>query len=146
MKKREILTDFLVGGCIGKTLMEVSGIVTNIVFGNINSELISQLTSLIIIFIIGGIGYIVAKVSVRKIEKKDLKSKDRQKLLKKQMLITAGSILFFSVFIVIYTIQRNYVGIILALSFSTVFSFWGYAFLLSYINLKNNMVMINKKI
>ena len=146
MKKREILTDFLVGGCIGKTLMEVSGIVTNIVFGNINSELISQLTSLIIIFIIGGIGYIVAKMSVRKIEKKDLKSKDRQKLLKKQMLITAGSILFFSVFIVIYTIQRNYVGIILALSFSTVFSFWGYAFLLSYINLKNNMVMINKKI
>ena len=146
MKKREILTDFLVGGCIGKTLMEVSGIVTNIVFGNINSELISQLTSLIIIFIIGGIGYIVAKMSVRKIEKKDLKSKDRQKLLKKQMLITAGSILFFSVFIVIYTIQRNYVGIILALSFSTVFSFWGYAFLLSYINLKNNMVMINKKV
>ena len=146
MKRREILTDFLVGGCIGKTLMEVSGIVTNIVFGNINSELISQLTSLIIIFIIGGIGYIVAKMSVRKIEKKDLKSKDRQKLLKKQMLITAGSILFFSVFIVIYTIQRNYVGIILALSFSTVFSFWGYAFLLSYINLKNNMVMINKKI
>ena len=146
MKKREILTDFLVGGCIGKTLMEVSGIVTNIVFGNINSELISQLTSLIIIFIIGGIGYIVAKMSVRKIEKKDLNSKDRQKLLKKQMLITAGSILFFSVFIVIYTIQRNYVGIILALSFSTVFSFWGYAFLLSYLNLKNNMVMINKKV
>ena len=146
MKRREILTDFLVGGCIGKTLMEISVIVTNIVFGNINSELISQLTSLIIIFIIGGIGYIVAKMSVRKIEKKDLKSKDRQKLLKKQMLITAGSILFFSVFIVIYTIQRNYVGIILALSFSTVFSFWGYAFLLSYINLKNNMVMINKKI
>ena len=146
MKRREILTDFLVGGCIGKTLMEISVIVTNIVFGNINSELISQLTSLIIIFIIGGIGYIVAKMSVRKIEKKDLKSKDRQKLLKKQMLITAGSILFFSVFIVIYTIQRNYVGIILALSFSTVFSFWGYAFLLSYINLKNNMVMINKKV
>ena len=146
MKRREILTDFLVGGCIGKTLMEVSGIVTNLVVGNISKDLIEQLISLIIIFIIGGIGYIVAKMSVRKIEKKDLKSKDRQKLLKKQMLITAGSILFFSVFIVIYTIQRNYVGIILALSFSTVFSFWGYAFLLSYLNLKNNMVMINKKV
>ena len=146
MKKREILTDFLVGGCIGKTLMEVSGIVTNLVVGNISKDLIEQLISLIIIFIIGGIGYIVAKMSVRKIDKKDMTSKDRQKLLKKQMLITAGSILFFSVFIVIYTIQRNYVGIILALSFSTVFSFWGYAFLLSYINLKNNMVMINKKV
>ena len=146
MKKREILTDFLVGGCIGKTLMEISVIVTNLVVGNISKDLIEQLISLIIIFIIGGIGYIVAKMSVRKIEKKDLNSKDRQKLLKKQMLITAGSILFFSVFIVIYTIQRNYVGIILALSFSTVFSFWGYAFLLSYINLKNNMVMINKKV
>ena len=146
MKKSEIITDFLVGGCIGKTLMEISVIVTNLVVGNISKDLIEQLISLIIIFIIGGIGYIVAKMSVRKIEKKDLKSKDRQKLLKKQMLITAGSILFFSVFIVIYTIQRNYVGIILALSFSTVFSFWGYAFLLSYINLKNNMVMINKKV
>ncbi|MBR0427686.1 MAG: hypothetical protein IJK18_05770 [Clostridia bacterium] len=146
MKRREILTDFLVGGCIGKTLMEVSGIVTNLVVGNISKDLIEQLISLIIIFIIGGIGYIVAKMSVRKIDKKDMTSKDRQKLLKKQMLITAGSILFFSVFIVIYTIQRNYVGIILALSFSTVFSFWGYAFLLSYINLKNNMVMINKKV
>lgn len=146
MKRREILTDFLVGGCIGKTLMEISVIVTNLVVGNISKDLIEQLISLIIIFIIGGIGYIVAKMSVRKIEKKDLNSKDRQKLLKKQMLITAGSILFFSVFIVIYTIQRNYVGIILALSFSTVFSFWGYAFLLSYINLKNNMVMINKKV
>ena len=145
MKKREILTDFLVGGCIGKTLMEVSEIVTNLVVGNINSELISKLTSLIIIFIIGGIGYIIAKMSVRKIEKKDLKSKDRQKILKNQMLITAGSILFFSVFVVIYLIQKNYLGIILALSFSTVFAFWEYAFLLSYINLKNNMVMINKK-
>ena len=145
MKKREILTDFLVGGCIGKTLMEVSGIATNLVVGNISKDLIEQLMSLVIIFIIGGIGYIVAKMSVRKIEKKDLRSKDRQKLLKNQMLITAGSILFFAVFIVIYTIQKNYVGMILALSFSTVFSFWGYAFLLSYLNLKNNMVMINKK-
>ena len=145
MKKSEILTDFLVGGCIGKTLMEVSGIVTKVVVGNVSKDLIEQLISLIIIFIIGGIGYIVAKMSVRKIEKKDMKSKDRQKLLKNQMLITTGSILFFSVFIVIYTIKRNYVGMILALSFSTVFSFWGYAFLLSYINLKNNMVMINKK-
>lgn len=145
MKKREILTDFLVGGCIGKTLMEVSGIITNLVIGNINSDLIAQFKSLIIIFLIGGIGFIFAKMSVRKIEKKDMRSKERQKLLKKQMIITAASILFFCVFIVVYTIQKNYVGIILALSFSTVFSFWGYAFLLSYINLKNNMVMINKK-
>ena len=145
MKKVEILTDFLVGGCIGKTLMEVSGIVTNLVFGNLNSDLITQLTSLIIIFLIGGIGFIIAKMSVRKIEKKDLRAKDRQKLLKNQMLVTAVSILFFSVFVVIYIIQRNYVGIILALSFCTVFSLWGYAFLLSYIHLKNNMVMINKK-
>ena len=124
MKKSEIITDFLVGGCIGKTLMEVSGIVTNLVFGNLNSDLITQLTSLIIIFLIGGIGFIIAKMSVRKIEKKDLRAKDRQKLLKNQMLVTAVSILFFSVFVVIYIIQRNYVGIILALSFCTLFSLW----------------------
>ena len=97
MKKSEIITDFLVGGCIGKTLMEVSGIVTNLVFGNLNSDLITQLTSLIIIFLIGGIGFIIAKMSVRKIEKKDLRAKDRQKLLKNQMLVTAVSILFFMV-------------------------------------------------
>ena len=124
MKKSEIITDFLVGGCIGKTLMEVSGIVTNLVFGNLNSDLITQLTSLIIIFLIGGIGFIIAKMSVRKIEKNDLRAKDRQKLLKNQMLVTAVSILFFSVFVVIYIIQRNYVGIILALSFCTLFSLW----------------------
>ena len=34
---------------------------------------------------------------------------------------------------------------ILALSFATVFSFWGYSFLISYITLKNSMAMITKK-
>jgi len=144
MKKNEILTNFLIGGCIGKTLMEISGIITNVVIGNMNNELLAQLKSLLIIFLIGGICFSAAKFSVKKIEKKDMGSKDRQKLLKKQMLITAGSILFFCIFIVIYTMQKNYIGIILALSFSVVFSLWGYAFLLSYINLKNNMVMIKK--
>lgn len=144
MKKNEILTNFLIGGCIGKTLMEISGIITNVVVGNMNNELLAQLKSLLIIFLIGGIGFCAAKLSVKKIEKKDMRSKDRQKLLKRQMLVTAGSILFFCIFIIVYTVQKNYIGIILALSFSAVFSFWGYAFLLSYINLKNNMVMINK--
>ena len=144
MKKGEILTNFLIGGCIGKTLMDFSGIITNLVTGNFTNDLNSRITSLMIIFVIGGICFIIAKLSVKKIEKKDKTSKERQKLLKKQMLITTGGILFFCVFLVVYVVKQNYIGIIFALSFSTVFSFWGYAFLLSYINLKNNMAMIKK--
>ena len=145
MKKREIVKNFLIGGCVGKTLMEISGIIANFFMKNNLTDTISQLKSLIIIFIIGGIVYIVAKMSISKIEKKDMKSKERQNLLKKQMYITAGAIILFSIFLIIYTLKRNFIGVILALSFCAVFSFWGYAFLLSYINLKNSMAMINKK-
>lgn len=145
MKNRELVSSFFIGGCIGKTLMEISGIITNIFFRNNVVETIEKLKALIITFIIGGSVFIIAKLSIKHIEKKDMKSKDRQKLLKKQMSITAGAILLFSIFLIVYMLNNNYVGAILALSFSTVFSFWGYAFLLSYINLKNNMVMINKK-
>ena len=145
MKKRELVKNFLIGGCVGKTLMEVSGIIANLFMKNNLTDAISQLKSLMIIFIIGGIVYIVAKMSITKIEKKDLKSKERQNLLKKQMYITAGAIVVFSVFLIIYTVKRNFIGVILALSFCAVFTFWGYAFLLSYINLKNSMAMINKR-
>ena len=145
MKKREIVKNFLIGGCVGKTLMEISGIIANFFMKNNLTDTISQLKSLIIIFIIGGIVYIVAKMSISKIEKKDMKSKERQNLLKKQMYITAGAIVLFSIFLIIYTLKRNFIGVILALSFCAVFSFWGYAFLLSYINLKNSMAMINKR-
>ena len=113
MKKDKLITNFLIGGCIGKTLMEISGIVTDIVTGNINEDLISRLISLFIIFAIGGIGYLVATISVKKIEKKDMTSKNRQKLLKNQMLITAGAIMLFGTSLVIYTVQNNYIGIIL---------------------------------
>ena len=144
MKNRELVSSFFIGGCIGKTLMEISGIITNIFFRNNVGETIEKLKALIITFIIGGSVFIIAKLSIKHIEKKDMKSKDRQKLLKKQMSIT-GAILLFSIFLIVYMLNNNYVGAILALSFSTVFSFWGYAFLLSYINLKNNMALINKK-
>ena len=145
MKKNNWLINFLIGGCVGKTLIEISGIVANLVTRNSILDSISQLKSLIIIFIIGGIGYNIALLSVRKIEKKDMKSKERQQLLKKQMYITAGAILLFSIFLIVYTIKGNIIGVIMALSFCTVFTFWGYSFLLSYINLKNSMAMMTKK-
>lgn len=145
MKKKGMLTDFLIGGCIGKTLIEISGSVANLLIGNNNVDVWAQLKSLIVIFLIGGICYTVAKLSIKKIVGKDMKAKERQELLKKQMYITAGAILLFSVFLVIYMLKNNYIGVILALSFCLVFSFWGYAFMLSYINLKNSMAMINKK-
>ena len=145
MKKRELLKNFLIGGCIGKTLMEVSGIIADLFMKNDLNYTISQLKSLMVIFIIGGTVYNVAKMSIKKIEKKDMKLIDRQNLLKKQMYITSGAIILFSVFVVVYMLKNNYIGAILALSFDAVFSFWWYGFLLSYINLKNNMAMISKK-
>ena len=145
MKKRKLIKDFFIGGCVGKTLMEISGIIANFFMKNNLTEAISQLKSVIVIFIIGGIVYTVAKMSISKIEKKDMKSKERQNLLKKQMYITSGAIVLFSIFLIIYTVKRNFIGVILALSFCAVFTFWGYAFLLSYINLKNSMAMINKR-
>ena len=84
MKKRELIKNFLIGGCVGKTLMEVSGIIANFFMKNNLTEAILQLKSLMVIFIIGGIAYIFANLSITKIEKKDMKSKDRQNLLKKQ--------------------------------------------------------------
>ena len=145
MKKKDLIINFLIGGCVGKTLIEISGIVANLVTRNNILDSISQLKSLIIIFIVGGIGYNIALLSVKKIENKDMKSKERQQLLKKQMYITAGAIVLFSIFLIIYSIKGNTIGVIMALSFCTVFTFWGYSFLLSYINLKNSMAMINKK-
>jgi len=145
MKKNKVIINFFIGGCVGRTLMEISGIIANVVTKNNVMDTIFQLQSLLIIFLIGGIGYNIALLSVRKIEKKDMKSKERQQLLKKQMYITSGAIILFSIFLVVYTIKGNYIGVILALSFCTVFTFWGYSFLLSYINLRNSMSMINKK-
>ena len=145
MKKKDLLINFLIGGCVGKTLIEISGIVANLVTRNNILDSISQLKSLIIIFIVGGIGYNIALLSVKKIENKDMKSKERQQLLKKQMYITAGAIILFSIFLIIHSIKGNTIGVIMALSFCTVFTFWGYSFLLSYINLKNSMAMMTKK-
>ena len=145
MKKKDLLINFLIGGCVGKTLIEISGIVANLVTRKNILESISQLKSLIIIFIVGGIGYNIALLSVKKIENKDMKSKERQQLLKKQMYITASAIILFSIFLIIHSIKGNTIGVIMALSFCAVFTLWGYSFLLSYINLKNSMAMINKK-
>ena len=145
MKKNKIITNFLIGGCVGRTLMELCSIIATFFTKNDINNALADLKVLLIIFIISGIGFNIAILSVKKIEQKDMKSKDRQQLLKRQMYITASAILFFSLFLIIYTIKNNYIGIILALSFCAVFSFWGYAFLLSYINLKNSMAMITKK-
>ena len=144
MNKRKIITNFFIGGCVGKTLMEFSGIIANLFIGNKANDTFSQVKSLIVIFIVGGIVFNIAKFSIDKIETKDLPYEDRQKLLKRQLYITASAILLFSVFVIVYMLQKNYIGAILALSFDSVFSFWGYGFLLSYINLKNNMAMISK--
>ena len=49
MKKRELVSSFFIGGCIGKTLMEVSSIIANFFTKNNISEALSQLNGLMII-------------------------------------------------------------------------------------------------
>ena len=144
MNRREFIINFFIGGCVGKTLIEISGIIAKYFMEKNISDVLFQLENLILIFIVGGIGFNIAKTTINHIEKKDLKINDRQKLLRKQMYLMSGAIILFSVFVIIYLINNNYIGVIYALSFALVFSIWGYAFLLSYINLKNSLAMINK--
>ena len=145
MKKSEFLKMFFVGGAIGITLAIISYIVANVLMGNINEELVQLIKLFLFTYVCGGIYYTMASKSIKLLEHKDLRSIDRQKILKKQMKIILGVITVFVVILITYIFKKNTLGIILALSFIIVFVLWGYGCLLSYLNLKNNMAMINKK-
>ena len=145
MKERNLFKMFLIGGCIGVTLLKISEIVINLLTGNISPELKSELAKLIFYFLLGSIFYILALVSVEKIKYKDLSSKQKQTIFKEQIVIVSTVIVLFFIIFLIY-MMRNYVfGMILCLSFMTAFSFWDYGCLIAYLNLKQNMVMIKKK-
>lgn len=144
MKKTDIVKKLLIGGCIGITLMRVSYMVVNILMGKITEEMLDAIKLFFLVFAWGGICFTIASYSISKLEHKDLKSIERQKLLKKQIKAVSVIIAFFTVFLIVYIIKRITLGIILSLSFIIVFVLWGYGYLLAYLNLKNNMVMIRK--
>lgn len=145
MKKNNIIQNFIIGGCIGTTLIIISYIVTNILTGNITQELLDLIKTVSLSYAGGGICYTIAKTSIKKIEDKDVKSKSRQSLLKIQLAAISAIIVYFSILLIIFIVKNDNLNIILSLSFIIAFGLWDYGCMLAYLNLKNNMVMINKK-
>ena len=131
MKKTKNIVLFFIGGSVGITLMRISYIVTYILLGQVNQEIKDLIKSFLLTFIWGGICFTIATLSIRKIERKDMRSLERQKMLKKQMKIALFIILWFSMFLIVYIIKNNNFGIILSLSFITVFALWEYGYLLA---------------
>lgn len=145
MKKNDSIKLFLIGGCVGITLMIVSYIVANILTGNIAKDVIDLIKIFFWVFVWGGICFTIASKSIKKIEQRDLKSIERQKILKKQMKAISVIIIWFVILLIIHIIKKNTLRTIIALGFITVFALWGYGCLLSYLNLKSNMSMINTR-
>ena len=145
MKKNSFIQNFIIGGCIGTTLIIISYIVTNVLMGNITQDIINIITVVSMSFLGGGICFTIAKKSIYTIENKDTKSITRQKLLKIQLIAISIIIAYFFTFLIIFILKNDNLNIILSLSFITAFGLWEYGCMLAYLNLKNNMVMINKK-
>ena len=145
MKKNNFLKNFIIGGCIGTTLIIISYIFTHLIEGTISEEIIRILKTLSLSYLGGGICYTIAKTSIKKVENTDTRSITRQKLLKVQLTAIFTIIVYFSVLLIIFIIQDNTLNIILSLSFIMAFGLWEYGCMLAYLNLKNNMVMINRK-
>lgn len=145
MKKYEIGKSFFIGGCIGYTLMNLSYYIVNIIQRNINESVLNSMRDFLVIYFFGGLIYTLAVISLQSLKYKDMKSKDKQKVLGRQMILLSAVIIIFSGALLGYSIKQNMLGIILSISFILVFALWGYACLLEYINMKKNMVMIKKR-
>lgn len=145
MKKNSFIQNFIIGGCIGTTLIILSYIVTNVLMRNITQDIINIITVVSISFLGGGICFTIAKKSIYTIENKDAKSITRQKLLKIQLIAISIIIAYFSTLLIVFILKNDNLNILLSLSFITAFGLWEYGCMLAYLNLKNNMVMINKK-
>ena len=144
MKKYDILKNFVLGGCIGVTLMELSSFIVNLFLGKIDAETIGLIKSFLTIFFFGGIIFTLAIISIRSLKYKDLKSKDKQKVLTKQIVLLSIVIIICSGVLLFYALYGNALGVILSLSFIIVFILWAYGCYVEQAILKKNMVMINK--
>lgn len=144
MKKYEIIKNFFLGGCIGITLMEICVLIVNILSGKLDEDTINLIKSFSTIFFFGGIIYILIVISITSLKYKDMNSKDKQKVLVKQIRLTSAVIIIFSFVLLFYSLQNNILGVILSMSFIIVFVLWGYGFFIEYARLRKNIVMIKK--
>ena len=144
MKKYEIIKNFFIGGCIGITLMEICVLIVNILSGKLDEDTINLIKSFSTIFFFGGIIYILIVISITSLKYKDMNSKDKQKVLVKQIKLTSAVIIIFSFVLLFYSLQNNILGVILSMSFIIVFILWGYGFFIEYARLRKNIVMIKK--
>ncbi len=144
MKKYEIIKNFVIGGCIGVTLMEICIFIVNVLLGKLDDDTISLFKSFSIVFFFGGIIYILINISITSLKYKDMNSKNKQKVLSRQIRLTSIAIILFSGVLLFYSIQSNMLGVILSMSFIIVFVLWGYGFFIEYAKLRQNMVMIKK--
>ena len=145
MKKSKYVQNFIIGGCIGTTLIIISYIITNLLMGNITQDVLNIIKTVSLSYAGGGICFAIAKASINKIENKDIKSKSRQSLLKIQLIAISIIITYFFILLIFFININSSIHIILSLSFIAAFGLWDYGCMLAYLNLKNNMVMINKK-
>ena len=144
MKKYDIIKNFFLGGCIGVTLMEICFFIVNVLLGKIDEDTINLIKGFSTIFFFGGIIYILIVISINGLKYKDLQSKEKQKVLSKQIRLTSVVIIVFSLVLLFYSVKNNTLGVILSLSFIIAFVLWGYGLFIEYAKLRKNMVMIKK--
>lgn len=144
MKKYDIIKNFLFGGCLGVTLMEISYFLVGFLVGTLNENIIRLIKIFSIIFFFGGIIYILAVISIQSLKYKDMQSREKQKVLTRQIRLTSIMIIILSFAMLFYSIKSNSMGVILALSFILVFVLWGYGCFIEYATLKRNMAMVKK--
>lgn len=144
MKKYDIIKNFLFGGCLGVTLMEISYFLVGFLVGTLNENIIRLIKIFSIIFFFGGIIYILAVISIQSLKYKDMQSREKQKVLNRQIRLTSIMIIILSFAMLFYSIKSNSMGVILSLSFIIVFVLWGYGCFIEYATLKKNMAMVKK--
>lgn len=144
MKKYDIIKNFLFGGCLGVTLMEISYFIVSFLVGKLNDNTIKLIKIFSIIFFFGGIIYILAIISIQSLKYKDMQSREKQKVLSSQIRLTSIAIIILSFVMLVYSIKSNSLGVILSLSFILVFVLWGYGCFIEYATLKKNMSMVKK--
>lgn len=145
MQKNNYIKNFIIGGCIGITLIIISYIVTNLFMGNISQDVLNMIKIFSLSYAVGGVYFSMVKASINKIENKDIKSKSRQSLLIIQLKAISAIIGYFFILLIVFIINNNSINIIITLCFMIAFGLWDYGCMLAYLNLKNNMAMINKK-
>ena len=144
MKKYDIIKNFLLGGCLGVTLMEISYFLVGFLVGTLNENIIRLIKIFSIIFFFGGIIYILAVISIQSLKYKDMQSKQKQEVLNRQIRLTSIAIIILSFVLLFYSIKSNSLGVILSLSFILVFTLWSYGCFIEYATLKKNMAMVKK--